>query len=212
MRWPGGRGFRLVHLAHHADDAARDGEIVALVHDDGAVLRVCGTELDVVVLRLVVLDGRFVVHLGHDDFAAFGGFLLAGEDKVAIEDAGVNHGVALDTEREHVGTAGEEVAVDGDGAFEVLDGENRRTGGNAAYNGDFDGVARGGFGCGTIGIDNFDTAAQTRRAVDVALLDEGGEDGTYTVRRGNLEMVADFADGRRHVVFFRVLLDVLVDF
>ena len=88
----GGRGFRLVHLAHYADDAARDGEVVALVHDDGAVLRVGGPELDVVVLRLVVLDGRFVVDLRHDDFAAFGGFLLAGEDEVAVEDAGVDQG------------------------------------------------------------------------------------------------------------------------
>ena len=162
--------------------------------------------------RLVVLDCRLVVDLGHDDFAAFGRLLLACEDEVAVEDARVDHGIALDAEREYVGTAGEEVAVDGDCAFEVLDREDGRTGGDSADDRNLDGVARCGFGCGTVGVDNFDAAAEPGSAVEVALLDEGGQDGADAVRGRDFEVVADFADRRRHAVFLGVLLDVLVDF
>ena len=70
-------------------------------------------------------------------------------------------------------------------------------------------------GCGTlatVGVENLDTAAETRRTVNVALLDESCQDGTYPVSGGNLEMVADFPDGRGHVVFPGILLDVFVNF
>lgn len=162
---------------------------------------------------MVVLDRCLVVYLCDDDFALFGVFLLACENEVPVEDACIDHGVALDTEGEHVATAGEKIAVDGDCAFEVLHGENRRTGGHAADDGNFYCIARClVFRSICIGRENFDSSAEARRAVDVALLDEGGEDEAYTVRRRNLEMVPDFAHGRRHVVLFGVLLDVFQDF
>ena len=94
----------------------------------------------------------------------------------------------------------------------LLNGEDGRTRGHAADNGNLDGVARCGIGGGTVGVHNLDAAAEARGAVDVALLDEGGEDRAHAVCRGNLEMVADFADGGRHVVFAGILLDVFVDF
>ena len=105
-----------------------------------------------------------------------------------------------------------EVAVDGNRALEVLHRKDRRTCGDAADDGNLDGVARCGIGGGTVGIYNLDATAKARGAVDVALLDEGREDGAHAVCRGNFEMVSDFADSRRHVVLFRILLDVLVDF
>ena len=202
----------LVDPAHHADDAAGNREVLAVVHDDRAVLRVCSPELDVVRTGVVVLDRRLVVDLCDDDFSLFGALLLASENQVAVEDARVDHGVALDAECEDIATAGKEVAVDGDRSLEVLDGENRLAGSNAAYDGNFDGVVCCGFLAIVAVRNDFETAAETGRAVDVALLDEGCEDGAYAVRRRNLEVVAYFAHGRRHVVLFGVLLYVLVDF
>ena len=202
----------LVDPAHHADDAAGNREILAVVHDDRAVLRVCSPQFDVVGTGVVVLDRCLVVDLGHDDFALFGTLLLACKNQVAVEDACIDHGVTLDAECKDVATAGEEVAVDGDRSFEVLDCKNRLAGGDAAHDRNFDGVVRSGFLAVVAVRDNLETAAEARRAVDVALLDEGGEDGANDVRRRNFEMVPDFAHGRRHVVFFGVLLNVLVDF
>ena len=152
--------------------------------------------------RMVVLDGCFVVNLSNDDFTAFGSLLLACEDEVAIKNAGVDHGVALDAKCEYVGAAGEEVAVDRDGAFEVLHGENRRTGGNAAYDRNLNRVARGFGGISVlVVVDNFDAAAESGRTVDVALLDEGCKNGTYAVCRRNFKMVADFTHRGRHTIF-----------
>ena len=205
-------GLGLVHLAHDTDDTARDGEILALVDDDGAVFRVGGAQFDMVGERLVIFDRCLVVYLCHDDFTAFGSLLLAGEDEVAVENACIDHGIALDAEREDIGAAGEEVAVDGDRTFEVLDCEDGGPGSDTADNGNLDRVARCGFGCRTIGVDNLDAAAESRGSVEVALLDEGGQDGTDAVCRRNFKVVADFTDRRRHAVFLGVLLDVLVDF
>ena len=205
-------GLGLVHLAHDTDDTARDGEILALVDDDGAVFRVGGAQFDMVGKRLVIFVSCLVVYLCHDDFTAFCSLLLTCEDEVAVENACIDHGIALDAEREDVGAAGEEIAVDGDRTFEVLDCKDGRTGGDSANDGDFDGVARCRFGCGTVGVDNLDTAAEPRGSVEVALLDEGGQDGTDAVCRRNFKVVADFTDRRRHAVFLGVLLDVLVDF
>ena len=201
----------LVDPAHHADDAAGNREVLAVVHDDRAVLRVCCPQFDMVGTGVVVLDCCLVVDLCDDDFALLGALLLARENQVAVEDARVDHGVALDAECEDVATAGEEVAVDGDRSLEVLDGEDRLAGGDAAHDGNFDGVVGYGFLAVAAVRDDLETTAEARRAVDVTLLDEGGEDGANAVRRRNLEMVADFAHGRRHVVFLGVLLDVLVD-
>jgi len=204
---------KLIHFSHDTDDAACNREVFLVVHDNRFVLRVCRTQFNVVGTRMVVLDRCFVIDLRDDDFAEVGCLLLARENQVAVENACVNHGIALDAESEDIATAGEEVTVDGDCAFEVLHGENRRTGGNATDDRNLDDVA-----CGLlariafVGIQNLDTAAEARGAVDVAFLDEGCENGTYAVRGRNVEVVADFADRRRHVVFFGILLDVFVDF
>ena len=161
---------------------------------------------------MIVLDRCFVIDLRNDNLSKIGCFLLTSENQVSVEDACVNHGVAFDAERKHVATASQKISVDGDGAFEVLDCKNRRTGGNAANDRNLDRIAWRVLARIFVGIDNLDAAAQTRRAVDVAFLDEGCENGADPVRRRNFEMVAYFADCWRHAVFFRILLDVFVDF
>ena len=140
----GGRAglLRLVHLTHDADELACDREVLVLLDNDRAVTRVSRTQFDMVCGGVIILDGCFVVDLGHDDFASVSRLLLASENQVAIENAGVDHGVALDAERKDIGTASEEVAVDGDGAFEVLHCKNRRTGSDAAHDRNFNGIGR----------------------------------------------------------------------
>jgi uncharacterized protein YdeI (BOF family) len=110
-----------------------------------------------------------------------------------------------------VASPSQTVVTDGDGTFEVLHGKNRRTGSDAAHDRNFNGICRSFRSFRIAAVDYFDAAAESGGAVDIALLDEGGEDGTDAVRRRNLEMVADFADRRRHAIFLGILLDVFQD-
>ena len=130
---------------------------------------------------MIVLDGCFVIDLCNDDFSTVGSFLLTCKNQVSVKNAGIDHGISLDAQCKDVATAGEEVSVDGDCAFEVLDGENRRTGGNATDDRNLDGVAWCIFARIFGMVNDFDTTAESRRAIDIAFFDKGGENGTDSV-------------------------------
>lgn len=131
----------LVHLAHDANDAARDGEILAVVYDNRAIFGICRTKFDVVGCRMVILDGSFVINLGYNDFALFCIFLLAGENEVSIENACVNHGIAFDAKSENIAAACKKITVDGNCTFEILDCKNGLACGNTTDDWNFNGVA-----------------------------------------------------------------------
>ena len=72
---------------------------------------------NVLTVRLLAGDA------GDDDVARFGRGLLAHDDVVAVEDAGVDHGLAADPQHEEHAVAGE-VFGDGEGLLDVLGREH----------------------------------------------------------------------------------------
>ena len=96
----------------------------------GCIAAVGGLEADVVPLGVVALHRRLVVDHRDHDVAAVGVQLLAHEDEVAVEDAVLDHRVALHPQREHLARLPDEEAVDLDRVLDVLDGEQRRAGGD----------------------------------------------------------------------------------
>ena len=121
---------------------------------------------------MVIFNGRFVIYLRNDNLALFCVLLLACENKVAIEDACVNHGITFDAECEDIGTAGQEVAIDSDCPFEVLDGENRLARSDSTYDWDFNCVVRSrSFGFFCVRRENFYPATEPRGTVDIAFFD-----------------------------------------
>src|SRR5437867_3661458 len=91
--------------ADGADDTPHDAqyaEVGVLSHDDRGVFRVCRDELDALLERPVVLDGRLVIQQRHDDVAGTGAVLLLHDDVVALQDSGVDHAVAADLKREEL--------------------------------------------------------------------------------------------------------------
>ena len=135
-------------FAEEADEAALDLDAIGR-EDAGFVGGVGGFEGDGVALAAEALEGGFfVIDEGHDDLAGRGGDLLFDDDGVAIENAGVDHGIAAHFERvvfagaEHFGGNGNGVGV----GLDRLDGG---TGSDAAHDRDRDGagviiVAAGG--------------------------------------------------------------------
>src|SRR5215510_5301431 len=88
--------------ADHAPHDAEDAEIGVLSDHDRRVLLVCGDELHAVTQRPVILDRGLVVQARHDDLAGAGAVLLLYDDVVALQDAGVDHAVAANVQREQL--------------------------------------------------------------------------------------------------------------
>src|SRR5262249_58975741 len=99
-----------VHADHHTEE--HGGAEVAGADEDGGHLGVGGLEADVVLLGVEVLHRRLVADEGDHDVAALGGDLLADEDVVAAEDAGLDHRVAVDAQAEDVAAAADHAALD----------------------------------------------------------------------------------------------------
>ena len=76
--------------------------------------------------RLFLIDER------HHDVAVLGRIAAADDDDVAVQNAGLDHGIALHLQRE-VLPVGEQVGRAGDVVGVVLDGADGRAGGNAAH-------------------------------------------------------------------------------
>ena len=86
------------------------------------------------------LQRRFLaLDEGDDDVAVLGGIAAADDDGIAIVNAGLDHRVALDLERE-VLAVGQDIGRHGDVVGVVLDGADRRAGGDAAHDRHRDGA------------------------------------------------------------------------
>ena len=88
-------------LVQSAVDAHDDAEHlgvapVGLGDEDGRHVAVRLLEPDVLTLRVVVLAGGLVADQSDDHFTPLRGELFSYENEIAIEDAGVDHGVAGD--------------------------------------------------------------------------------------------------------------------
>src|SRR5439155_13144531 len=121
----------------------------------------------------------------------------------------VLHAVPLDAQGEMLAGPHERAVYD-EHVLNVLLGENRRAGGHAAQQGDFDGVAGGGdmFGSpfwdranrrGGAGgnVLDLDPPRGPSVAADFPRLLEAVQVVPHTVRRGNPEGLPDFTDRRR---------------
>ena len=89
------------------------------------------------VLPVEGLDRGFALHAfdhGHDDVAVLRRILLVDEDVVAVEDACVDHRLAVHREHE-VRSPADEPAGHREAVFDVLFGEDGRAGGDAADDG-----------------------------------------------------------------------------
>ena len=96
---------------------------------------VLGPEHDLVAPPEEGLDrGLLARDPGDDGVARIGRRLLAHDDVVAVEDAGVDHGVAADPEHEELAVAGE-VFRDGQRLLDVLGREHAGAGGDVADEG-----------------------------------------------------------------------------
>lgn len=83
-------------------------------------------------MSVEVFDGGFIPDEGADNVAAVGGGLFADEDVVAGEDAGFDHGVALDAKAECVAAAADHGSLDANVVEDVFVGEEGLAGGDAA--------------------------------------------------------------------------------
>src|SRR6266571_4564021 len=106
--------------------------------DAHLVAGVGGLERDRGAAAAEALERRLLlVDQSDDDVAGVGGFGAADERDVAVEDAGVDHGIAAHFEREMI-AGRKQVGRHVDGVAAVLDRLDRRAGGDAAHhrNGD----------------------------------------------------------------------------
>src|SRR5205807_290594 len=111
------------------DDFAVDGHLFG-PEDEVDHGRVGRAEHDLVALAGEGLDrGLLAGDAGDDDVALLGGGLLTDDDVVAVEDAGLDHGVAPHAEHEHRALAGE-VGREREDLLHVLGGEDAGTGGD----------------------------------------------------------------------------------
>ena len=118
--------------ANQADGNAFDGEIdFARIDDDRLEIRVLGNQFDKAAAMLQALDGDFLVEPGDDDLAVARLVGLVHGEQVAVEDAGIDHRQAAHLEQV-IGARAEQLGIQRVAALHVLDGEDRRAGGDAA--------------------------------------------------------------------------------
>ncbi|CAN1721793.1 protein of unknown function [Hyphomicrobium sp. 1Nfss2.1] len=147
--------------AHQADKAALDINLIG-AEDAGLEFRIGGFEGDGGALLTQPLQGRFLMlHEGDDDVTVLGGVAAADDDDVAVVNASFDHRVTLYLQGE-VLAIGEQVGRAGDVVAVVLNGADRRAGGDAAHDGHGHRAAvddgRGGRGEIAIGAAAFDDA------------------------------------------------------
>ncbi len=92
------RVYRRLHPPQQGCDLAEDFDILA--HDDGLEKIVFRLQANGAVFAVIPLDGGLVLDHRDDDLAVFSRLLLAHDDVIAVENAGVDHAGALDGEDE----------------------------------------------------------------------------------------------------------------
>src|SRR5258705_9873218 len=134
--------------SHHL---ARDPEIrIGWTDLDRLVCFVLGNEEDLVAAREVALSRRLLADDRHRDLAGAERRVVVHDDDVAVQDPRVLHAVPFDAQGEMLAGPHERAVYD-EHVLNVLLGENRRAGGHAAQQRNFDRVARGdarGYGAG----------------------------------------------------------------
>src|SRR5438552_8052512 len=195
----------------HPHHLAREPEVrIGRAHLDRLEVFVLGKQEDLVAAREVALHGRLVADHGHRDLAGADGSLVVHDDDVAVQDPRVLHAVPPHAEREMLAGPHERAVYD-EHVLNVLFGENRRAGGHAAQQWNFDCVARGGarvfgYGAGRGGCARvpagggrlrpaqLDAAGGPSVAADLPRLLEAVEVVPHTVRRGDPEGLPDFTN------------------
>lgn len=131
------QSFSLIYIVTDKTyDLAEDGYFV---EDEIFHVVVFGVQNVFAVALVETLDRRAVLDEGDDYFAVFGGVLLPDDELVAVENADLNHGVALDGEHEHVVRA-EHVGGNGEVVLVIFLCENGFARGDGADEGNFDAI------------------------------------------------------------------------
>ncbi len=118
--------------ADETNEAALDVHLVG-AENAGLELGVRSLERDGRALLAKALQGRLLLlDQGDDDVAVLGGVAAADDDRVAVVNAGLDHGVALHLQSEML-AVGQDVRRAGDVVGMVLDGRDGHTGGDAAH-------------------------------------------------------------------------------
>lgn len=185
-------------VADQGEEDALDDELAG--GNEVGVGGVFGLEVGAARLDDVAFEGGFAIDEGGDDVVA-AGFLDFHDDVVAIEDVGIDHGVAADAEGEGAGGFGnaEGIDVDGDGAF--LFGFD--IGGVASGDGAEDGDVENFGAVEVFGED--DGASHVGVTLDDALFLQGAEVAHGGGLAGEAEVPLDFPRGGHDAVFALVL-------
>ena len=134
-----GRCFRCGSVAPDKADQAALHLYAVGTEDAGLVGRVGGFQRDRRALAAEALQRRlFIVDQRHDDVARIGGLGIADDHRIAVEDAGVDHRIALHLERVMV-AARQHFRWNRNRMRLVLDRLDRHAGCDAAHDGDRDG-------------------------------------------------------------------------
>src|SRR5438132_12993201 len=118
--------------AYQPHEPPLDVDLVG-AEDAGLVVGVGGLQGDGGALLAQALEGRLLLlDQGDDDVAVLRRVAALADDDVALVDAGIDHGIALDLEREMLASA-HHLRRHGDILRVVLDGADRHAGGDAAH-------------------------------------------------------------------------------
>lgn len=143
-------------------------------------------------------DRGFFANEGNNDGSVVCKGLLADDDFIAVEDAGIYHGVAPDTESKVFTVVGSFIRQV---AFQLLHSKNGHTGSNGANNGD----SLTGF------IDKADCTVLGAFSCDQAMLFQSIEMELGCGRRVQPQLGANLADSGRKSVFFDAFYDTFVN-
>src|SRR2546425_1085154 len=193
---------------HHL---ARDPHIgIGRAHLDRLVVLVLGNQEELVATREEALHRRLFADHHDRDLSALDRRVVVHDRDVAVQDPRVLHAVPTHAESEMLAGPHERAVYD-EHVLYVFLGENRRAGGHAAQQWNFDGVAWGGahvfgYGAGRGGCARvpagggrlrpaqLDAAGGPSVAADLPRLLEAVQVVPHTVRRGDPEGLPDFTN------------------
>ena len=136
-RPPPAGGARQLHehaVSDQADSQALNFEGLSRCDHNGRIVGILGVQLNLGVMAVKAFDGDVVPQAGHNDLAVAG--LTGGlhGQKIAVHDASIAHGHAAHAQ-EVIGLLGEKARLEVVGLVDVLLGQDRRAGCDAAYEG-----------------------------------------------------------------------------
>src|SRR5450432_983102 len=204
----------LRHLAVDADDDSDEVDALeVLLPDDNRLHRgVGGLEPDAVTLRVVALHRGLVVDHGDHDVAAAGLELLLHEDVVAVEDAVLDHRLALHAQREDLARLADEEAIDAHRVLDVLDGQQGHAGRDPTDQRNLDEViVLPGRADRTPHTDRSQGARLQIFTLQVSLLLQRAQVIVHPIGRANSEVEPNLAQGRRVAALADRLRDEIED-